>query len=88
MQLLRTCDLPDTTRAIRNPQPQSAIGLFRRSLLKGLGGLSLAGVLGSSIEEQVACATQGVSRASQPSQLRITDLRIAVITGSPHAGAR
>ena len=57
----------------------------RRALLKGLGlgGLSLAGVLGFSIEEQVACATQGVSRASQPSQLRITDLRVAVITGAP-----
>ena len=55
----------------------------RRSLLAGLGGLSLAGVLGLPIEEQVACATQGVSRSSAPSQLRITDLRIAVITGAP-----
>jgi hypothetical protein len=83
-QLLRTCDLPDTTSA----NPQSAIrdpqsGCSRRLLLKGLGGLSLAGVLGSSIEEQVAYATQGVSRASQPTQLRITDLRIAVISGAP-----
>jgi len=55
----------------------------RRSLLKGLGGLSLAGVLGASIEDQVAYATQGVSRNSQPSQLKITDLRIAVVTGAP-----
>lgn len=55
----------------------------RRSLLKGLGGLSLAGVLGASIEDQVAYATQGLSRSSQPSQLKITDLRIAVITGLP-----
>jgi L-alanine-DL-glutamate epimerase-like enolase superfamily enzyme len=55
----------------------------RRSLLQGLGGLSLAGVLGCSIEEQVACATQNVSRSSQPSQLRITDLRVAVVTGLP-----
>ncbi len=55
----------------------------RRSLLQGLGGLSLAGMLGLPIEEQVACAAQGVSRASQPSQLRITDLRVAVITGAP-----
>jgi hypothetical protein len=56
-QLLRTCDLPDTTStnpqsAIRNPQS----GCSRRLLLKGLGGLSLAGVMGSSIEEQVAYA--------------------------------
>jgi L-alanine-DL-glutamate epimerase-like enolase superfamily enzyme len=55
----------------------------RRSLLKGLGGLSLASVLGASIEDQVAYASQGVSRSSQPSQLKITDLRIAVITGLP-----
>lgn len=57
----------------------------RRSLLKniGLGGLSLTGVLGSSIEEQVACATQGVNRYSAPSRLRITDLRVAVISGAP-----
>jgi L-alanine-DL-glutamate epimerase-like enolase superfamily enzyme len=70
-----------TQTRIANPQS----GWSRRSLLKGLGlgGLSLAGVLDSSIEEQVACATQGVSRASQPSQLRITDLRVAVITGAP-----
>jgi L-alanine-DL-glutamate epimerase-like enolase superfamily enzyme len=52
-------------------------------LLAGLGGLSLAGVLGLPVAEQVACATQGVSRSSAPSQLRITDLRIAVITGAP-----
>jgi L-alanine-DL-glutamate epimerase-like enolase superfamily enzyme len=67
--------------AIRNPQS----GCSRRSLLRGLGlgGLSLAGVLGSSIEEQIACATQNVSRSSAPSQLRITDLRVAVISSSP-----
>jgi len=55
----------------------------RRSLLRGLGGLSLAGTLAWPVEEQVAYATQGVSRASQPSALRITDLRVAVITGAP-----
>jgi len=67
----------------RTIHPQT--GCSRRSLLKGmgLGGLSLAGVLGFPIEEQVAYATQGVSRTSQPSQLRITDLRMAVITGAP-----
>jgi L-alanine-DL-glutamate epimerase-like enolase superfamily enzyme len=65
-------------------QQMSAGSLYgRRSLLKGFGGLSLAGMLRASIEDQVACASQGVSRSSQPSQLRITDLRIAVITGLP-----
>jgi len=57
----------------------------RRSMLKGigLGGLSLAGVLGCSVDDQVACAAQRVNRNSRPSQLRITDLRVAVITGAP-----
>jgi L-alanine-DL-glutamate epimerase-like enolase superfamily enzyme len=68
-------------KAVMKKQPQG--GCSRRSLLAGLSGLSLAGVLGSSIEDQVARATQSVSRASAPSQLRITDLRIAVITGAP-----
>jgi hypothetical protein len=69
----------DPQCAIRNPQSNCS----RRSLLRGLGGLSLAGVLGSSMEDQIACATQNVSRSSAPSQLRITDLRVAVISSSP-----
>jgi L-alanine-DL-glutamate epimerase-like enolase superfamily enzyme len=59
----------------------------RRSLLKGAGagfaGLSLAGMIYAPIEEQVAHATQNVKRSSSPSQLRITDLRIAVVTRAP-----
>src|SRR3972149_3004903 len=85
-QLLASYHLSETgaanpQSAIRRPQSKSS----RRSLLKGLGlgGLSLAGVLRLPIEEQVACAAQGVSRSSAPSQLRITDLRVAVITGAP-----
>jgi len=66
--------------AIAHPQSEA---FSRRSLLQGWGGLSLAGWVGASLEDQVACATQGVSRASQPTQLRITDLRVAVITGAP-----
>ena len=59
----------------------------RRSLLKsagtGLAGLSLAGMVGAPIEEQTACAAQNVNRSSSPSQLRITDLRVAVVTRAP-----
>ncbi|MHC4560661.1 MAG: enolase-like domain-containing protein, partial [Planctomycetota bacterium] len=59
----------------------------RRSLLKctgaGFAGLSLASVIGAPIEEQVASATQNVRLSSSPSQLRITDLRIAVVTRAP-----
>ena len=59
----------------------------RRSILKGFGagvaGLSLANMVGAPIEEQVAFATQNIRRSSSPSQLRITDLRIAVVSRAP-----
>ena len=56
-------------------------------MLKGAGacfaGLSLAGMVGAPVEEQIACATQNVNRNSSPSQLRITDLRVAVVDRAP-----
>jgi L-alanine-DL-glutamate epimerase-like enolase superfamily enzyme len=71
-------------------QPEQKM-ISRRSLLKsvglglgaGLGGVSLAGVINAPIEQQVAQATNNVKRASAPSQLRITDMRIATMLGSP-----
>jgi len=38
---------------------------------------------GTSLEEQIAYASQAVNRSSKPSDLRITDLRIANIRGAP-----
>ena len=59
----------------------------RRSILKsagaGFAGLSLAGMVGAPIEEQVAFAAQNVNRSSSPSELRITDLRVAVVDRAP-----
>jgi L-alanine-DL-glutamate epimerase-like enolase superfamily enzyme len=59
----------------------------RRSVLKGacagISGLSLASVVGAPVEEQIAYVTQNVKRSSSPSQLRITDLRIAIVTRAP-----
>jgi len=59
----------------------------RRSLMKsagfGIAGLSLASVIGAPVGEQVAFATQNVRRSSSPSQLRITDLRVAVVSRAP-----
>jgi L-alanine-DL-glutamate epimerase-like enolase superfamily enzyme len=57
----------------------------RRVLLKsaGLGGLSLAALAHAPLEEQIAFASGGVNRNSKPSNLRITDLRIAHIQGAP-----
>lgn len=55
----------------------------RRGFMKklGLGGLSLAGLAGASISDQVAYASQKVNRNSSPSDLKITDVRIAEISG-------
>ena len=54
----------------------------RRSFLRR-GGLSLALLVGARPEDQVAYATQNVRRSSAPSDLKITDLRIAEIGGAP-----
>ncbi len=59
----------------------------RRSVLKsfgaGIAGLSMASMIGAPVEEQVAFAAQNVRRSSSPSQLKITDLRIAVVSRAP-----
>ncbi len=47
----------------------------------GLGGLSLAGMAFAPIEEQLEYTTQKVNRNSSPSDLKITDMRIAEISG-------
>lgn len=50
----------------------------RRNFLKkaALGGIALGGLMHLSIEDTIAQTTQKVSRASSPSDLKITDLRI------------
>ena len=57
----------------------------RRSFFKkaGLGGLSIAALVGSSIETQVAYASQKVKRHSSPSDLKITDMRVAEVGNTP-----
>jgi L-alanine-DL-glutamate epimerase-like enolase superfamily enzyme len=51
----------------------------RRDFLKkaAWGGVALGGMMGASIEDTVAVTTQNVRRTSSPSELRITDLRMA-----------
>ena len=51
----------------------------RRDFLKkaGLGGVALGGMMDATIEDTVAYTTQNVKRASSPSELKITDLRMA-----------
>lgn len=57
----------------------------RRSFLKkaGLGGLSLASftTAAAGVSEQVSYVSQNVNRNSSPSDLKITDMRIAEIGG-------
>lgn len=53
----------------------------RRNFLKktALGGIALGGFMSLSIEDTIAQTTQKVSRASIPSDLKITDMRYATI---------
>ena len=57
----------------------------RRSFLKktALGGIALGGLMHLSIEDTIAQTTSSVSRASSPSDLKITDMRIAMIASKP-----
>jgi L-alanine-DL-glutamate epimerase-like enolase superfamily enzyme len=52
----------------------------RRNFLKktALGGLALGGMMKLSVQDTIAQTTAKVSRASSPSQLKITDMRYAV----------
>lgn len=52
----------------------------RRNFLKktAIGGITLAGMMGLSIGDTIAQTTSKVSRASAPSDLKITDLRYAL----------
>lgn len=60
-------------------------GNNRREFLKkaGLGGLSLAFIMNGKVEAQVGHLTQNVNRYSSPSDLKITDLRVAMIDRPP-----
>jgi len=55
----------------------------RRGFLKKatLGGMSLAALTGAPIEDVLAQSTQKVNRNSSPADLKITDVRIAEISG-------
>ena len=61
---------------IENPETSNN----RRNFLKktAFGGIALGGLLGLSVEDTIAQSTQNVSRASSPSELKITDMRYAL----------
>jgi L-alanine-DL-glutamate epimerase-like enolase superfamily enzyme len=55
----------------------------RRSFLKkaAMGGISLAALPHLSVEDTVSHLTSNIQRNSNPSELKITDMRIAEVTG-------
>ncbi|WP_276373836.1 mandelate racemase/muconate lactonizing enzyme family protein [Chryseolinea sp. H1M3-3] len=68
------------------PQPESPIEKIekenpRRSFLKksAMGGMMLGGFMFSSLEDTLAQSTSKVNRNSAPSDLKITDMRYAVV---------
>ncbi len=63
---------------IENPATSNT----RRNFLKktALGGIALGGLMHLSIEDTIAQTTLRISRASSPSDLKITDMRYAVTT--------
>lgn len=68
---------------LTDPQPASEAseGNNRRDFLKkaGMGGMMLGGFMFSSVEDTIAQSTSKVNRASAPSDLKITDMRYAVV---------
>ena len=52
----------------------------RRGVLKGIGATAAAGLL---IDQALEALPQNVNTNSRPSDLKITDLRIATVTGAP-----
>jgi L-alanine-DL-glutamate epimerase-like enolase superfamily enzyme len=66
--------------ATANFRPRS---LGRRSFLSAVGGTAAAATVGISQTEELEAALQNVNRNSSPSDLRITDMRVAVIGPAP-----
>lgn len=66
---------------VRNEIDEPVTGNSRREFLKktALGGIALGGLMSISIEDTIAQTTSKVSRASIPSDLKITDMRVAVV---------
>lgn len=70
----------EEAKSIKAELENPATSNNRRSFLKktALGGIALGGLMKLSIEDTIAQTTSGVSRASAPSELKITDMRYAV----------
>jgi L-alanine-DL-glutamate epimerase-like enolase superfamily enzyme len=71
--------------APENAQQKTNSGDNRRDFIRksALGGLSLGMMFNGNPAKEVEYLTQKVNRSSSPSDLRITDLRIAIINKAP-----
>lgn len=77
----------DSSAAIKSEIANPLTGDNRRSFLKKsvLGGIALTGLMSISYEDTVAQVTSKVSRASSPTDLKITDLRYTTISNGTAA---
>jgi L-alanine-DL-glutamate epimerase-like enolase superfamily enzyme len=69
------------TNALKAEIADPSTSRDRRNFLKkaALGGIALGGMMKLSIEDTIAQTTTNVQRASSPSELKITDMRVAVM---------
>jgi len=67
------------------PAPSSGDAANRREFIRnaGLGGLSLGMLFDGKPDQELEFITQKVPRDSKPSELKITDLRVAILAGVP-----
>jgi L-alanine-DL-glutamate epimerase-like enolase superfamily enzyme len=71
----------EQAEALQVEKEQTSPENGRRGFLKkaALGGITLGGLMHISVEDTIAQTTQRVNRASAPSELKITDMRYAVV---------
>src|SRR5450759_706704 len=69
------------TEAVKEEIANPSTSNDRRSFLKkaALGGIALGGMIKLSVEDNIAQTTSNIQRSSSPSELKITDMRVAVI---------
>ena len=74
-----------TKTVLERLQPPKMNKYDRRNFLQkaGLGGLGIGAFINKPIEETLEYTTQKVNRNSSPTDLKITDLRIAEVAGAP-----
>ncbi len=79
-------DIPDAPKSVlQSENTPEKTGDNRRDFIKkaSLGGLGLGMIFDHDPAKEIDFITQKVNRNSAPSDLKITDLRIAVVTGAP-----